>query len=130
MKMYNGGLITAGLALFLVLVTLPFWYNVTMGESAARPELEMPDPKQHPKCVAPLEQMRSSHMDILDNWRNSVVRDGERFYTAADGTKYEMSLTKTCLDCHANKEKFCDRCHDYMGVKPYCMDCHNVPQGD
>ena len=129
MKMYNGGLIKAGLALFLVLATFPLWYNLALGDSAARPELEMPDPAVHPNCVAPLEQMRSSHMDLLDDWRDAVVRDGERIYTADDGTKYEMSLTKTCMDCHTNKEKFCDRCHDYMDVAPYCWDCHNAPQG-
>ena len=29
-----------------------------------------------------------------------------------------------CLDCHKNKSNFCDKCHDYMGVKPYCWECH------
>ncbi len=40
-----------------------------------------------------------------------------------------MSLTLTCLECHSNKDKFCDRCHDYLRVSPGCWDCHNVPKG-
>ena len=35
----------------------------------------------------------------------------------------------SCMSCHANKDKFCDRCHDYLAVKPYCWDCHVEPQG-
>jgi hypothetical protein len=41
-----------------------------------------------------------------------------------------MSLTNTCLDCHPNKDTFCDRCHNYMAVSPYCWDCHIVPEQD
>jgi hypothetical protein len=39
-----------------------------------------------------------------------------------------MSLTRTCLDCHSNKAEFCDRCHTYMAVDPYCWDCHVEPK--
>jgi nitrate/TMAO reductase-like tetraheme cytochrome c subunit len=39
-----------------------------------------------------------------------------------------MSLSQTCLGCHSNKEKFCDSCHTYSGVKPNCWNCHVVPQ--
>jgi hypothetical protein len=40
-----------------------------------------------------------------------------------------MSLTNTCItQCHSNKAKFCDRCHDYMNVQPWCWDCHNFPK--
>ncbi len=130
MKLYNGGKITAGLVLFVVLAAFPLLYNVTVGENAERPTLELPDKSVHPNCVAPVEEMRSAHMDVLNDWREQVVRDGERIYTAFDGKEYEMSLSQTCLDCHANKEEFCDRCHVYMDVTPYCWDCHNVPGGE
>ena len=69
-------------------------------------------------------------MTLLNQWRDSVVRNGERVYVADDGTKYNMSLTKTCLDCHANREKFCDECHNYVGLEPYCWNCHVTPKGD
>ena len=127
MKLYDGGRITAGLIVFVVLVCLPVWYSLASGKPTTPPELQMPDPQMHPRCVAPVEYMRSSHMTLLNQWRDSVVRNGERVYVADDGTKYTMSLTKTCLDCHSNREKFCDECHTYMGLEPYCWKCHVTP---
>ena len=38
-----------------------------------------------------------------------------------------MSLTNTCLGCHSNKAQFCDQCHNYLEVTPYCWDCHVDP---
>jgi hypothetical protein len=32
------------------------------------------------------------------------------------------------MECHSNKTKFCDQCHNYMGVAPYCWDCHIAPK--
>jgi len=130
MKLYDGGKITAGLIVFVVLMCLPVWYSVASGKTTAPPTLQLPDPQQHPRCVAPVEYMRSSHMTLLNQWRDSVVRNGERVYVADDGTKYNMSLTKTCLGCHANREKFCDECHNYVGLEPYCWKCHVTPKGD
>jgi len=72
--------------------------------------------------------MRVSHTDLLNTWKEQVVREGKRTYVSSRGKEYVMSLTNTCVDCHSNKAKFCDRCHDYMNVKPWCWDCHNVPQ--
>jgi hypothetical protein len=39
-----------------------------------------------------------------------------------------MSLQNGCMRCHSNKKKFCDECHNYMAVKPYCWDCHIQPK--
>ena len=72
--------------------------------------------------------MRTSHMKLLDEWRHEVVRDGDRFYKAANGETYYKSLQVTCMECHSNKSKFCDQCHDYMAVSPYCWDCHIAPK--
>ena len=130
MKLYNGGKIIAGLVVFLVLVISPFLYNMTVGESLERPKIEPQATAEHPNCVEDVDYMRVSHMDLLNEWRDLVVRDGERIHEAPDGTKYNMSLSQTCLDCHSNKEEFCDKCHDFMSVDPYCWDCHNVPGGE
>jgi hypothetical protein len=51
-----------------------------------------------------------------------------RTFTAFDGKSYTMALTQTCLKCHASKADFCDRCHNYAGVAPYCWDCHIDPK--
>lgn len=124
--MYNAGRILVGLIIFLVLVTIPIWYNVATGKAGYAPELEKA--ARGEECVRELEYMKAYHMDLLNDWRNRVVRYGERYETAGDGTRYELSLSNTCLDCHVNKDKFCDRCHDYLGVQPYCWECHVVPK--
>ena len=73
--------------------------------------------------------MRNSHMQLLVDWREQVVRDNQRQFTSYTGKVYEKSLTRTCLQCHTNKAEFCDRCHRYAAVSgPYCWDCHNDRQ--
>ena len=47
---------------------------------------------------------------------------------AANGKAYNMSLQNTCMKCHPNKSEFCDKCHNYTSVKPYCWDCHVEPK--
>ena len=118
------GKIVVGLVVFLVLITFPIWFSWFHGELGARPELVLPP---EGKCVEDTEYMRHWHMDLLDEWRDQVVREGKRMYVASDGQKYEASLSLTCMRCHDDKSKFCDRCHDYMGVSPYCWDCHVEP---
>jgi hypothetical protein len=124
--MYDAGKVIVGLVIFLALITFPTWYNVATGQATEAPELVKP--VKGDKCVADTEYMRTSHMDLLDDWRNRVVRDGERIYTSPDGVKYNMSLSQTCLDCHSDAKGFCDRCHTYMSVDPYCWDCHLTPE--
>jgi hypothetical protein len=130
MPMSDKKLIIAGLVIFCVLFTFPLWFN--MGKAAPQPKLELTEKAKAAKtCILPLEEMRGSHMQLLDLWRHSVVRKGERVYVAADGKTYTMSLSNTCLDCHANKAEFCDRCHNYASVSPYCWDCHiDNPKGE
>lgn len=120
-------LILAGLAVFVAIVTLPFWSAHGRTKDLWKaPDLVMPANAK--RCVAPADVMRSQHMQMLVSWREDVVRHGDRRYIAFDGNVYEKSLTHTCLGCH-NKEQFCNRCHTYAGVSgPYCWNCHNEPQ--
>ena len=75
--------------------------------------------------------MTAEHMQLLDQWRHNVVRNGQREFVNLEGKAFNMSLSNTCLDCHANKAEFCDRCHDYASVDVYCWDCHiDDPQVD
>jgi len=126
--MRDQGVIYCGLAVFLGLLTFPAWYNAALGNTAKPPEIRLP--KQEKQCVAPVEFMRKSHMALLVDWRESVVRKNQRTFTAFNGRTFDMSLTKTCLSgCHTDKAQFCDRCHNYAGVSgPYCMDCHIDPK--
>jgi hypothetical protein len=116
-------IIITGVVIFIVIVTFPFWYN--RGKAAPAPELQLTDKAKAAKvCVRSTEYMKAKHMQLLDLWREAVVRRGERIYVNPDGKEYTMSLSNTCLDCHANKAEFCDRCHNYASVRPYCWDCH------
>ncbi|WP_028320005.1 sulfate reduction electron transfer complex DsrMKJOP subunit DsrJ [Desulfatiglans anilini] len=125
--MYDGGKIITGLVIGLGLLLFPFFYNA--GKAAKAPDPELTPKAQEAKvCVMDKAYMQSSHMTLLDDWRHTVVRDGERYFKAKSGTVYYKSLQVTCLDCHSNKTKFCDQCHDYMGVAPYCWDCHLEPE--
>ncbi len=130
MKLYNRGYILAGIVVFLILASGPFWYG--KGKAVAPPDLKLDTPAieqlKEKLCVEPAPYMRANHMRLLNEWRDSVVREGKRTYTAADGKVHTISLTETCLECHSNKTEFCDRCHDYAGVTPTCWNCHIIPE--
>jgi hypothetical protein len=135
MKLYDGGKILIGLVGFVAFATFPFYFNIGMENKKPEPKLDTPAilqmPEQDRKCVETKAFMRTEHMQLLNNWRDSVVRDGNRQYvSSATGKHYNMSLQNECMHCHANKKKFCDECHNYMAVKPYCWDCHIAPKED
>ena len=73
--------------------------------------------------------MRTEHMQLINLWRDSVVRDMNRQYVSTtNGKRFNMSLQNECMRCHSNKKKFCDECHNYLAVKPFCWDCHIQPK--
>ncbi len=116
-------LIFSVLVVFLLGASFPFWQSIDPDDF---PKVAMETKGE--QCVAPAEYMRKNHMLLLNNWRDSVVRDGERFHIMPDGSRVEKSLTKTCLGCHVSKKQFCEECHTYASVKPYCWECHVVPK--
>jgi hypothetical protein len=128
--MYDATKIFLGLAIFLILITFPFWFSIASEKSGYVPEPKLPEHED--SCVESREYMKALHMDLLNQWRDAVVRDGKRVYVSSTGKRYEMSLSGTCLDCHAQKAEFCDQCHDYVGASPYCWDCHveNAQEGN
>jgi hypothetical protein len=135
MKLYDGGKILIGLAVFLAFALFPFYYQG--GKAAAKPEPKTDTPKimewekQYGKkeCVESKAYMRAEHMQLLNNWRDAVVRQDNRGYLSSSNHKrFNMSLQNGCMNCHSNKKKFCDECHTYMSVTPYCWDCHIQPK--
>ncbi len=122
--------ILLGLIIFVLLALFPVIYNAITADAGTPPDLVIQTENIPGKseCVIPGEEMRSKHMEMLMEWRNDVVRLDDRYYHDDHGRTFEKSLTNTCLDCHSNKDTFCDRCHTYMDVDPYCWDCHVVPQ--
>ena len=126
--MYNKGTIIAGLAIFVLFVTFPIWYNGLDAGPLPKPELP---PGGEKLCVAPASEMRDTHMQLLNEWRDEVLRTGNREYiNDVEGIKpntIQKGLQIACLKCHTSKKKFCDKCHEYASVKPYCWDCHLEP---
>jgi hypothetical protein len=125
--MYDGGKIITGLIIGIGLFLFPFYYNAGKAAKAPEPELT-PKAKEAKECVMEKAYMTANHFSLLDEWRHTVVREADRYYKAKNGKVYYKSLQVTCLDCHSNKSKFCDKCHDYVDVDPYCWDCHIEPE--
>jgi len=131
--MGDRGKIVFGLAVFVILVTFPFWSRLAAsGEvQTTLPELEYP--ANETACVEDTPYMTANHMNLLNQWRDDLVRRGVAEYTSTSGGNagqvYPISLTKTCLDCHETRDDFCTRCHDYADVTPTCWECHTTPGG-
>jgi hypothetical protein len=130
--MYNGWKIILGLIIFVGLITAPFILSGEKATAKPDPKVDTPEilklPKSDRKCVEATEFMKREHMKLLNQWRDWVVRDGDTIYTNAEGKRYTISLQNTCMKCHSNKTKFCDECHNYAAVSPYCWDCHIAPK--
>jgi hypothetical protein len=128
--MYDKNKIVAGLVIFVAIVTFPFWYNLGKASSAPEPKLSE-KAKAAKECVVPKKNMKQEHMQILDLWRDTVVRDANRLYKSGSGKIFKMSLStgeESCMGCHEDKAEFCDKCHNYASVDPYCWDCHIAPK--
>ena len=122
--MYDSGKVITGLVVFVALVSSPFWLTAAGGKADYKPQPELAKGLEGKKCVESKEYMRAFHMDLLNRWRDEVVREDSRVHYSPDGRAFDKSLSNTCLECHSNTEQFCDRCHDFVGVNPYCWDCH------
>jgi len=132
MKIYDGCKIILGIVIGIAFFTMPIWLNLSSAQSKVKPKLVYPtDARQ---CIDDKDYMNHYHMDLLNYWRDSVVRLNMRYVVrngvvlTHNGQKLEMSLTLTCLKCHSDKKNFCDQCHNYLQVKPYCWDCHVQPK--
>jgi hypothetical protein len=125
--MVDGGKIVIGLLGFAALTTFPVWHAPAFGKPLDKPRL--PEGSTEKECVAPTPYMREHHMEMLDGWRTQVVRHDMRTWQGPDGKQWQASLTKTCLKCHSNTASFCDTCHNQVGVRLVCFDCHVDPKG-
>ena len=126
MPMYDMNKILPGLIVFFGLVTFPIWYNHGNAGHVPKPE----KPTNAKECIRPTAEMRTSHMVILNQFRDEVVRESKRGEIKhAGGVEYDdKSLMLGCMKCHTSTKKFCDECHTYAAVQPYCWDCHIQPK--
>ncbi len=121
--MYDSGKIITGLIIFVLFITFPVWYNHLDAGETPKPVL----PTNAKECVKSSSEMRSNHMILLNQWRDEVLRTGDRGFIEVDGKQYQKSLQNACMKCHTSKKNFCDKCHEYASVSPYCWDCHIAP---
>jgi [DsrC]-trisulfide reductase subunit J len=69
------------------------------------------------KCVRDVAYMRFHHMDYLKEVRDEYVRSGIR---------REKGLS-SCRECHPDRARFCDRCHNSVQLSVDCFGCHDYP---
>jgi hypothetical protein len=95
-------------------------------------------------CVDTFDYMKANHMVLLIEWRDGVIRDGDTSQIEINGQPYAKSLTKTCLQCHTDREAFCYNCHQYANALPAwparnnmngevgvrCWNCHIQPEAE
>ena len=89
--------------------------------------LDLPKAVRGESCVAPVEEMRRNHMEMLFHQRDETMYFGVR--------DAEHSLIG-CISCHTQKDaggqfipinapgQFCQECHSYTAVKMDCFQCH------
>jgi len=124
--MHDKGKVIAGIVIFLIVVLFPIWFTGAFGDF----DPASPDPMTDAtECVKDKAYMTAWHMDLLNEWRNDVVRLNDRGPVLIAGKNWEKSLTRTCLGCHGSYQKFCNVCHTYADVKPDCWQCHVIPEG-
>jgi hypothetical protein len=123
--MYDTGKILIGVAIFLIIAIFPFLLGVSNSNQVPQPAILKAKGEQ---CVESAAYMRANHMQMLDQWRDDVVRLNDRTYTNTSGVSFNKSLSNTCMDCHSNKTEFCDSCHEYSSVRPFCWECHVEPK--
>jgi len=134
-KFYDLKYILLGLAIFFGLIFSPILPNLGKIVAAPDPKLNttaiLKLAEKERQCVMPTPYMRANHMQMLVDWREKVIRSHEaagpqdnRMFINPEGKKYLASLSNTCMECHSNKSKFCDQCHNYVAVTPNCWGCH------
>ena len=111
----------AVVSIAILIILLPFLYSVfsfvfAKDSQETEPFLEKPG-AVYENCVREVEYMRHHHWELLRAVREDVVRYGKRG---------EINLKK-CRECHTSRERFCQKCHSAVSMKPDCFSCHYYP---
>ncbi len=85
--MYNRITIIPGLVIFVIMVTLPVWINGF--ETGDLPKPDLPEGQ----CIAPASEMRDTHMSLLNEWRDDVLRNGNRVTVTVDEKEYRSQAS-------------------------------------
>jgi hypothetical protein len=113
-------------ALAFAVAALMFTSFAHAGNGVPKPAFTIANPGQ---CVAPAEEMRRNHMDMLKHQRDRTMRQGERGAKASLNGCVECHASKTTGSVLGGKDNFCESCHAYAAVKLDCWDCHQPKAG-
>ncbi len=115
--------LTIAIILALIILSPIGYYAVLHAFPQPEPFLEQPDP-EYDECVKETEYMRFYHMDLLLEIRNETMREGKR------GEIGLSTGSQNCRDCHTNRERFCNECHNTVNLYPDCFTCHYYPESE
>lgn len=119
---YNAKGVVAGIIIFVAIFSSPFWLS-WIGQNYTSTGVVLPEGQT--QCIENTEWMRANHMRLLDEWRDSALREENRAYVSAlSGKVFPISLQNTCVKCHSDYKGFCEKCHVANSVYPYCWTCH------
>ncbi len=123
----------AALLAVLVAALVAVWPAPTLAHNGEAHPQRTPVPNMETesggKCIAPPEEMRRNHMEMLKHQRDRTLRQGIRG---------EPASLNACIECHASKQtgsvlgskdNFCQSCHAYVAVKLDCFECHQPKAG-
>ncbi len=119
--MIDVGKLVGGVAIAVAVAAAPLWAVAVRGAKAESPVV----PAGTGPCLEAKDSMRRDHPALLLRWREQVVRSGQRTFNTEDGRTARIGLEETCLGCHGEADKFCDRCHAQVGVTVSCWQCHS-----
>lgn len=73
----------------------------------------------------PKPELSSACAQYTDGQQPAAVPSGTQFGISFEDMRNHMNYlkeaehsTNDCLGCHTNRQEFCDRCHNYVGVDP------------
>ncbi len=75
--MFDKGKMMGGLAIFLCLASFPALVHGRQGKADYRPNPVLPASEN--QCVESAEYMRKYHMQLLQQWRDQAVRQGDQY---------------------------------------------------
>jgi hypothetical protein len=109
--------VVVAVMILIILSPIAFSAASRLLTESPKPFLERPDAK-YENCIRDTEYMRFHHMDYLKEVREEYVRYGIR----------DREGLNSCKECHASRERFCNRCHNIADLNVDCFGCHYYPE--
>jgi hypothetical protein len=125
-EILNGNTRLLVVAVSLAVILFPLGYSVVSAPFSHG--AEQPEPASGDYCLGSIDPayMRFHHMELLQQARDEIVREGKTGDIMCEGRSVEVKL-ENCWQCHPSRERFCNRCHVAVNLYPNCFRCHYDP---